>query len=174
MKRRGLMTARALASAEARVVEQAIRMTGFYRQKAARIQKFAQYVTTRHDGSIARLLRGDAAKRREELLRLDGFGPETADSVLLYVKGSPYFVIDSYTRRLFGRLGHELPEGYAGAQAFFHRRLPRDAVLYGEFHALIDVHCKTVCLPEPLCGRCPLSRDCAAASTPGLRRGQGY
>jgi endonuclease-3 related protein len=40
---------------------------------------------------------------REELLGLNGVGPETADSILLYAGNHPVFVVDAYTRRILGR-----------------------------------------------------------------------
>ena len=40
---------------------------------------------------------------REELLSLNGIGPETADSILLYAGNHPVFVVDAYTRRIFKR-----------------------------------------------------------------------
>jgi endonuclease III related protein len=45
------------------------------------------------------------AKLREELLVLDGVGPETADSILLYAGNHPVFVVDAYTRRILERHG---------------------------------------------------------------------
>lgn len=45
------------------------------------------------------------AKLREELLSLNGVGPETADSILLYAGQHPVFVVDAYTRRLAVRHG---------------------------------------------------------------------
>ena len=58
---------------------------------------------------------------REELLGLAGIGPETADSILLYAANREVFVVDSYTRRIFGRHGlakvgapyEEIPAGSA-------------------------------------------------------------
>ncbi len=43
------------------------------------------------------------AKLREELLGLEGVGPETADSILLYAGNHPVFVVDAYTRRILDR-----------------------------------------------------------------------
>ena len=47
---------------------------------------------------------GDTGALRRELLDVYGIGEETADSILLYAGGQPVFVIDAYTRRIFGRL----------------------------------------------------------------------
>ena len=43
---------------------------------------------------------------RDELLALNGIGPETADSILLYAGNHPVFVVDAYTRRILER--HDL------------------------------------------------------------------
>jgi endonuclease-3 related protein len=43
---------------------------------------------------------------RNELLALNGVGPETADSILLYAGNHPVFVVDAYTRRILER--HEI------------------------------------------------------------------
>jgi endonuclease-3 related protein len=43
------------------------------------------------------------AELREELLALNGIGPETADSILLYAGNHPVFVVDAYTRRILDR-----------------------------------------------------------------------
>jgi endonuclease III-like uncharacterized protein len=45
------------------------------------------------------------AEVRAELLALNGVGPETADSILLYAGNHPVFVVDAYTRRIFERHG---------------------------------------------------------------------
>ena len=42
-------------------------------------------------------------KLRQELLDLNGVGPETADSILLYAGNHPVFVVDAYTRRILDR-----------------------------------------------------------------------
>ena len=63
-------------------------------------------------------------KLREELLELNGIGPETADSILLYAGNHPVFVVDAYTRRILAR--HEiLPEktGYEEIRELFEKAL---------------------------------------------------
>ncbi len=65
-----------------------------------------------------------SAKLREELLGLNGIGPETADSILLYAGNHPAFVVDAYTRRIFER--HHLVDpraGYEEIRELFERAL---------------------------------------------------
>jgi endonuclease-3 related protein len=51
------------------------------------------------------------AELRDELLALNGVGPETADSILLYAGNHPVFVVDAYTRRILER--HQIVSGAA-------------------------------------------------------------
>ena len=142
-------------------LEALIRPAGFFRQKAERLQLIARYLVERHGGSLAALLDGTLEAVRAELLTLKGVGPETADSILLYAGGRPSFVSDAYTRRLLGRLGLLTGgESYAEIRHLFMSRLPADADLFNEYHALIVEHCKQFCRKRPLCDTCPLRVDC--------------
>jgi endonuclease III related protein len=90
-------------------LESLIRPSGYFRQKAARLKTFIAFLDERYQGSLKQLFAQPTAKLREELLELNGVGPETADSILLYSGNHPVFVVDAYTRRIFTR--HEiLPE----------------------------------------------------------------
>ena len=108
----------------------------------------------------------DAEALRGELLALNGIGPETADSMVLFAGGKAKFVVDAYTRRIFGRLGL-LSGTYSELQLAFERSLPRDHRIYNEYHALIVALGKDFCRKsKPLCGACPLNSMCAAAAAP--------
>lgn len=54
------------------------------------------------------------AELREQLLNLNGVGPETADSILLYAGNHPVFVVDAYTRRVLERHGIVEPKAPYG------------------------------------------------------------
>lgn len=137
-----------------------IRPSGFYNQKAARLKAFSRFLLDRYGGSVAKLRREETAKLRRDLLALDGIGPETADSILLYALGKPVFVIDAYTKRVFSRHGFlSEKDGYSDWQGLFEKGLPRDARLYNEYHALIVRLAKTYCRKRPMCDECPFSRD---------------
>ena len=55
---------------------------------------------------------------REELLAIRGVGAETADVILVYAFFRPSFIVDAYTRRLLGRLGHDFADD-AAIKEFF-------------------------------------------------------
>jgi len=82
-----------------------IRSSGYFRQKATRLKTFVNYLDEQYGGSLERMFAQPTAKLREELLALNGVGPETADSILLYGGGHPVFVVDAYTRRILERHG---------------------------------------------------------------------
>jgi endonuclease III related protein len=87
-------------------LEALIRPSGYFRQKAARLKTFVRFVDERYGGSLTRMLVQPTGKLRDELLALNGVGPETADSILLYAGQHPVFVVDAYTRRILER--HEI------------------------------------------------------------------
>jgi endonuclease III related protein len=87
-------------------LEKLIRSSGYFRQKAQRLKTFVSFLDGRYGGSLARMFAQPTEKLRKELLALNGVGPETADSILLYAGNHPVFVVDAYTRRILER--HEL------------------------------------------------------------------
>ena len=86
-------------------LEALIRPAGYFRQKAARLKRFIAFLDARYDGSLTRMFAQPTAELRAELLGLNGIGPETADSILLYAGNHPMFVVDAYTRRILHRHG---------------------------------------------------------------------
>jgi endonuclease-3 related protein len=84
-------------------LEQLVRSAGYFRQKAQRLKNFVAFLDERYGGSLDRMFARPTAALREELLGLNGIGPETADSILLYAGNHPVFVVDTYTRRILDR-----------------------------------------------------------------------
>ncbi len=84
-------------------LERLIRPSGYFRQKAARLKIFIAFLDQHYGGSLDRMFSEPTEKLREELLGLNGVGPETADSILLYAGNHPVFVVDAYTRRVLER-----------------------------------------------------------------------
>jgi endonuclease-3 related protein len=108
-------------------LEQLIRSAGYFRQKAQRLKTFVAYVDEKYDGSLEHLFVRPTRELRAELLQLNGIGPETADSILLYAGNHEVFVVDAYTRRILDR--HRiLPEttNYEEVRSLFERALTPD------------------------------------------------
>lgn len=95
-----------IRKAPLRKLERLIRPSGYFRQKAARLKTFVAYLDEKYASSLDKLFAQPTEKLRLELLGLNGIGPETADSILLYAGNHPVFVVDAYTRRILDR--HEI------------------------------------------------------------------
>jgi endonuclease-3 related protein len=86
-------------------LEQLIRSAGYFRQKAQRLKTFVAFLDEFYAGSLDRMFAQPTDSLRQQLLSLNGVGPETADSILLYAGNHPSFVVDAYTRRILDRHG---------------------------------------------------------------------
>jgi endonuclease-3 related protein len=84
-------------------LETLIRPSGYFRQKAKRVKAFVTFLDREYGGSLEQMFAEPTDKLREQLLELNGIGPETADSILLYAGNHPVFVVDAYTRRVLDR-----------------------------------------------------------------------
>ena len=105
-------------------LERLIRSSGYFRQKARRLKTFIAFLDSKYNGSLDELFAQPTDKLREELLSLNGVGPETADSILLYAGNHPVFVVDAYTRRILDR--HKIlaeKADYEEIREFFQRSL---------------------------------------------------
>jgi endonuclease-3 related protein len=120
----GLLSVSGVRRAQRRQLERLIRPSGYFRQKAKRLKMFVDFLDRHYQGSLTRLFARPTEQLREELLKLHGVGPETADSILLYAGNHSVFVVDAYTRRILDR--HQiLPEssGYEEIRQLFERSL---------------------------------------------------
>ena len=111
----------------------AIRPAGYYNIKARKLLEFCRFYAAL-DGRTP---------SRTELLSVWGIGPETADSIRLYAYGQPEMVVDAYTRRILLAAGLIAPAAtYDAVKSGCERGLPRDLIVYQEFHALLVEHGK--------------------------------
>lgn len=138
-------------------VAELIRPAGYFRVKTKRLKNFAAWLTENHDGRIETLEQLPLYEAREQLIGINGIGPETADSILLYALNMPTFVVDAYTARLAIRHGLiDESADYADLKSLFEDNLPEDVQLFNEYHALIVNVGKHHCRPRPRCEGCPL------------------
>ena len=160
LKKAKMLSCSAIANARKQKIAKLIRSSGYFNQKAERLQLFCRHIESKYNGSLKKMLSKPVAELRKELLSLKGIGKETADSILLYAANKPVFVIDAYTKRLAERLKLHDKLDYDSLQAFFESALERNAQLFNEFHALIVRFCKQTCKKEPLCTECFLRVHC--------------
>jgi endonuclease III related protein len=168
-------------------LQELVRPSGYFRQKAIKLKTFINYLDQNYSGSLDRMFARPTEQLRSELLALNGVGPETADSILLYAGNHPVFVVDAYTRRVLERHGiisaktkydeirvlmeaaisNSAPESLAvehGADPR-HRvsrisRMRRSELAqhYNELHALIVRVGNLYCRSTPKCEGCPLQK----------------
>lgn len=134
-----------------------IRSSGYYRIKARRLKAFVTFLLSEYQGDLEKMKKEELTTLREKLLHVNGIGPETADSILLYALQKPIFVVDAYTRRILSR--HRIVSekaSYDDIQTLFMNHLPRDQKLYNEYHALLVHLGKNVCKKKPECDLCPI------------------
>ncbi|MDR1020370.1 MAG: endonuclease III domain-containing protein [Synergistaceae bacterium] len=139
-----------------------IRPAGSFNQKTAYLKAVTAWFGL-YGYSVRDVQKLPLARARAELLAVKGIGPETADSILLYAFGFASFVVDAYTVRLASRLPIDTGTGYENVKEYFERRLPKDAEIYNNFHALIVINAKGHCRKKPACDGCPLSDMCRKA-----------
>jgi endonuclease-3 related protein len=151
-------------------LEDLIRPSGTYRQKARRLTDLFTAVASHEGGALEVFLDRPTAPLRAHLLSIKGIGPETADSIVLYAGGKPVFVVDAYTRRVLERLGVMTGGSYDDVARWFTDGLPEDVTLYNNFHAALVELAKEHCRKAPLCTGCPLQEVCPSASSHPIRR----
>ena len=131
---------------------------GYYR-RARQLHAAARVVVADHGGEFPRSLAG--------LRSLPGIGRYTAGAIASIAFDLPAPIVEANSRRVLARLaGHDRPVGGAGDEPIWELAaalVPRRAA--GVFNqALMDLGA-LVCTPtRPLCDRCPLAGDCAAAA----------
>jgi endonuclease-3 related protein len=163
LKAAGVLEPGRLYALEEPKLAELLRPAGYFNIKARRLRSFLRVLVEEFGGNLARLFRGETAEVRERLLAINGIGPETADSMLLYAGAHPRFVIDAYTRRIFHR------HGWSGAQAGYEElqqlcesalaRSPRSRQIdyWQDFHAQLVMAGKHFCgATRPDCSQCPL------------------
>ena len=99
----GMLSVAAIRDVSLGDLEQLVRPSGCFRQKAARLKSFVEWLGSRYGGSVERMFREPTDRLRQELLALKGIGRETADTILLYAGQHEVFPVDAYTRRIFER-----------------------------------------------------------------------
>ena len=156
LKSAGKLSPEAIATTELSELEELVRPSGFYKQKAKRLKNLAQWIVEK--GGMESLKEKETESLREGLLSISGIGFETADSILLYAFERPVFVVDAYTYRILVRHGLAGEDvDYGSLQEIFMSNLDPDVEVYKEFHALIVEVGKRFCKKNnPKCGGCPL------------------
>ena len=147
------------ANADLKVLEQGIRSTGFYHNKAKNIKKCCQLLVEKHNSQVPRTM--------EELLELPGVARKTANIVLSNAYGVVEGVaVDTHVRRLAQRLGLTESDDPAKIEADLMNLVPRDKWM--RITDLLIFHGRRICVArKPKCDVCMLNKICPSAFTFG-------
>jgi len=157
LKKNKILSYRKLKAINIKKLAKYIKSSGFYNQKAKKIKNFLEFLDINYKGSLKKMFSESIAVLRDKLLSVNGLGPETVDSIMLYSGGKSIFVVDKYTVRFLRR--HKLIENeeYGSIQRFFMQNLPSCPDIFNEFHALIVELGKHFCKTKKECRYCPLN-----------------
>lgn len=146
----------ALAAARQEDVEDIIRSTGFFRNKARNLIAMAGAVVDRHGGQVPASM--------EALVRLPGVGRKTANVVLGNACGiNEGVVVDTHVQRLAARLGLTKETGPEKIERVLMELFPRDR--WTLLSHLLIWHGRRVCdARKPRCGECVLAAICPSAN----------
>jgi len=154
---------KALATADVKEIEKAIRVGGLYRNKSRKIKELSKVVLERFNGSLDFVYSQPLEKARSMLMTIPGVGPKTADVVLLFSAKRPTVPIDTHVHRVSRRLGlAPIKSDYEEIRnALESLYSPRD---YLAIHLLLISLGRTYCRAQnPMHKPCPVSSLCPTA-----------
>lgn len=149
-------TAEALAGADQSEMEELVRPTGFYRQKARYIRESAQMVLHEYGGEVPQAM--------DDLLRLPGVARKTANVVRGEVYGlADGITVDTHVKRLSGRLGFTAETDPVKVERDLMAIIPHESRI--EIAHLLIWHGRAVCKArKPDCASCVLNDICPVSS----------
>jgi endonuclease-3 len=148
-------TAEDYANADTKKLEEDIRSTGFYRNKARNIKKCCQMLVERFHSQVPRTM--------EEILELSGVARKTANIVLSNAFGViEGIAVDTHVRRLAKRLGLTENEDPNKIEEDLMKIVPKDHWM--KITDLLIFHGRRVCTAKkPKCAKCVLNKICPSA-----------
>lgn len=151
-------TARDYAKASPQELENDIRTTGFFRNKARSIINCTKILDEKYSGEVPFVM--------EKLTELDGVGRKTANVVLGNAFGKPAIIVDTHIRRLARRLDLSNKKDPDRIEFDLRDLVPRDQWTY--FSLALGDHGRTICKArKPNCAECKISHLCPSAWTFG-------
>ena len=147
------------AKADLKQIEEGIRSTGFFRNKAINIKGACTKIVEQYDGKVPGTM--------EELLTLPGVGRKTANCVLGDAFGIPGITCDTHVIRLSRRLG--LSENSDPVKLEFDLAEIVPKRNWTTFSHLIITHGRSICnARKPSCPECQIAKHCPSANNPDL------
>jgi endonuclease-3 len=136
-------------------LENDIRSTGFFKNKAKSIQGSAQAIMDLHGGKIPSTM--------EEMIKLPGVGRKTANVVLGAAFNIPGVVVDTHVKRLSNRLRLSDNQDPHKIEKDIEKLLPEER--WRRFSDILIYHGRKFCTArKPAHARCPIYRHCPSRS----------
>jgi endonuclease-3 len=147
------------AKTDLKEIEEGIRSTGFFRNKAINIKGACTKIVEQYGGKVPNAM--------EELLTLPGVGRKTANCVLGDAFGIPGITCDTHVIRLSRRLG--LSENSDPVKLEFDLAEIVPKRNWTAFSHLVITHGRNICTArKPNCPECPIAKHCPSANNPDL------
>lgn len=148
----------AFAGADRAELEEAVRSTGFFRQKARFIQESSQRIVHEFGGEIPDTM--------DDLLTLPGVARKTANVVLGEIYGiADGITVDTHVKRLAGRLGLTAATNPQKVEQDLMALVPHESWI--EISHLLIFHGRRICFARrPNCAACSLNDLCPSAELP--------
>lgn len=141
----------AFANADLTELENAIKSTGFYRNKARNIIGCCKMLIEKHKGKIP--------DNMEELLELPGVGRKTANLVLYEVYGIQGIVVDTHAKRLSNHIGLSKQQDPEKIEYDLQKVVPKER--WADFCHMLVYHGREVCKArKPECEKCRINHLC--------------
>lgn len=167
LSRRFPITPQALAGADVREIEDAIRVAGMYRNRSRVIKELSRIILEQFGGSLDFIYSMPISEARKTLMSLPGVGPKTADIVLLFCGAGPTVPVDTHVNRVSKRLGLAPPDAdYEGVRRALEEAYPPEEYL--SVHLLLIALGRSYCRARrPKCGVCPVRSFCPSSKMGG-------
>lgn len=147
-------TVQDFANAPIEELEDAVRTTGFYKNKARNIQLCCRQLLERHNG--------DLPETMQDLTQLAGVGRKTANCVLTNCFGVQGITVDTHVTRISNLLGFVNDEDAVRIEFALMELIPQER--WNEFNHSIIAHGRATCIARrPKCDQCPISDLCPSA-----------
>ena len=139
------------AEANLKELEEDVRSTGFFRNKAKNIKELNRVLTAKYKGQVP--------KTQKEMVELPGVGRKTANVVLATAYGIPGITVDTHVGRLSQRLGLTENKDPVKIEFDLMEQIPKEQ--WDRFSLQLIAHGRAVCQSrKPQCPLCPLLKLC--------------
>jgi len=150
-----------LARASTERVEELIKPSGMFRQKARRIMEVARIILEEYGGKVP--------DEMEKLLKLPGVGRKTANIVLSIAFNKQVIAVDTHVHRISNRLGWVQTKTPYETEKELYKIIPRN--LWKDLNGAMVEFGRQICKPiNPRCRECPVHRCCDYFSSPAIER----